>query len=89
MTIDQKLVCTNIREDAPPNAFCYLTTASKNRIEVHKQTLTVESTLTESCNPVIVWQALYMFGDYIIKLQACREEPFPQITPGTLIWHYY
>ena len=89
MTIDRKLVCTDIAEDAPPNAFCYFTAAEKNRIEVRKQTLIVEATLTESCNPVITWQALYMFGDYMIKLQACREEPLPQITPGTPIWHYY
>ena len=89
MTIDRKLVCTDIAEDAPPRAFCYLTDASKNRIEVYKQTLIVEATLTESCNPVIVWRALYIFGDYMINLQACREEPLPQITPGTPIWHYY
>jgi hypothetical protein len=25
----------------------------------------------------------------MINLQACREEPLPQITPGTPIWHYY
>ena len=89
MTIDRKLVCTDIADNAPSNAFCYLTAAEKNSIEVHKQTLIVEATLTESCNPVITWQALYMFGDYMIKLQACREEPFPQIIPGTPIWHYY
>ena len=89
MTIDRKLVCTSVSEYAPPNAFCYLTDAEKNPIEVHKQTLIVEATLTESCNPVITWQALYMFGDYLIKLQACREEPLPQIIPGTPIWHYY
>ena len=89
MTIDRKLVCTDIAEDAPPSAFCYFTAAEKNRIEVRKQTLIVEATLTESCNPVITWQALYMFGDYMIKLQACREEPLPHITPATPIWHYY
>ena len=89
MTIDRKLVCTDIAEDAPPSAFCYFTAAEKNRIEVRKQTLIVEATLTESCNPVIVWQALYIFGDYMINLQACREEPLPHITPGTPIWHYY
>ena len=91
MTIDRKLVCTDIADSAPPNAFCYLTAAEKrkDRIEVHKQTLIVEATLTESCNPVITWQGLYMFSDYLIKLQACREEPLPQIIPGTPIWHYY
>ena len=90
ITIDRKLVCANIAEDSPPNAFCYLTRASiKDRTEVRKQTLIVEATLTESCNPVITWQALYMFGDYMIKLQACREEPLPHITPDTPIWHYY
>jgi hypothetical protein len=30
-----------------------------------------------------------MFGDYMIKLQACREEPLPQIILGSPIWHYY
>ena len=90
ITINRKLVCTNVAEDSPPNAFCYLTRASiKSRTEVRKQTLIVEATLTESCNPVIVWQALYMFGGYLIHWPACREEPLPQITPGTPIWHYY
>lgn len=90
MTIDRKLVCTDILEGDPIRTKCKLIGSTfKDEVIVRKQNLIVEATLTESCNPVITWQALYMFGDYLIKLQACREEPFPQIIPGTPIWHYY
>jgi hypothetical protein len=90
MTIDRKLVCTDINEGDPIRTKCHLIGSTfKDEVIVRKQDLIVEATLTESCNPVITWQALYMFGDYMIKLQACREEPLPQITPGTPIWHYY
>jgi len=90
MTIDRKLVCTDINEGDPIRTKCQLIGSTfKDEVIVRKQTLIVEATLTESCNPVITWQALYIFGDYMIKLQACREEPLPQITPSTPIWHYY
>ena len=90
MTIDRKLVCTDIPEGDPLRTQCKLIGSTfKDEVIVRKQDLIVEATLTESCNPVITWQALYMFGDYMIKLQACREEPLPQITSGTPIWHYY
>ena len=90
MTIDRKLVCTDILEGDPIRTKCKLIGSTfKDEVIVRKQNLIVEATLTESCNPVITWQALYIFGDYLIKLQACREEPFPQIIPGTPIWHYY
>jgi hypothetical protein len=55
----------------------------KDEVIVRKQDLIVEATLTKSCNPMIVWRALHIISDYMIKLQACREEPLPQITPGT------
>ena len=90
MTIDRKLVCTNIPEGDPLRTQCKLIGSTfKDEVIVRKQDLIVEATLTESCNPVIVWRALYIFGDYMINLQACREEPLPKITPGTPIWHYY
>ncbi len=90
MTIDRKLVCTDINEGDPLRTQCKLIGRTfKDEVIVRKQDLIVEAALTESCNPVITWQALYIFGDYMIKLQACREEPLPQITPGTPIWHYY
>ncbi|MDH5668661.1 MAG: hypothetical protein OEY86_11670 [Nitrospira sp.] len=89
ITIDRKLVCSHVAESAPPRAFCNLTTAPKNPIEVYKRTLIVEATLTESCNPVITWQGIYVFGDYLIKLKACREESRPTIDPSAPIWHYY
>lgn len=90
MTINQKLVCTTVPEGDPLRTQCKLIGSTFNdEVIVRKQDLIVEATLTESCNPVITWQALYMFGDYMIKLQACREEPLPQINPGTPIWHYY
>jgi|CXWL01.1.fsa_nt_gi hypothetical protein len=90
MTIDRKLVCTDIIEGDPIRTKCQLIGSTfKDEVIVRKQNLIVEATLTESCNPVITWQGLYIFGDYMIKLQACREEPLPQITPGDPIWHYY
>lgn len=90
MTINRKLVCTDINEGDPLRTQCKLIGSTfKDEVIVRKQDLIVEATLTESCNPVITWQALYIFGDYMIKLQACREEPLPQIIPGTPIWHYY
>ena len=42
----------------------------------------VEAALTESCNPVITWQALYIFSDYMIKLQACQRNPSPKLLPA-------
>jgi len=90
ITIDRSLVCTHIPEGDPLRTQCKLIGSTfKDEVIVRKQDLIVEATLTESCNPVIVWRALYIFGDYMINLQACREEPLPQITPGTPIWHYY
>ena len=78
MTIDRKLVCTNLPEDAPLGAQCILVGSNpKNIVLVRKQTLIVEATLTESCNPVVVWQGLYMLGGYMISWQACQEESFP------------
>ena len=78
MTIDRKLVCTNIPEDAPLGAQCTLVGSNpENIVLVRKQTLIVEAALTESCNPVVFWQGLYMFGGYMIHWQACREESFP------------
>jgi hypothetical protein len=90
MTIDRKLVCTNVREGDPIERSCKLIGSTfKDEVIVRKQDLIVEASLTESCNPVIVWQALYMFGGYLIHWPACREEILPQITPGDPIWHYY
>jgi hypothetical protein len=90
MTIDRTLVCTNIPEGDPLRTQCKLLgSTSKDEVIVRKQDLIVEATLTESCNPVITFQTLYIFGDYMIKLQGCRKEPFPQIIPGAPIWHYY
>ena len=90
MTIDRKLVCTDILEGDPIRTQCKLIGSTfKDEVIVRKQNLIVEATLTESCNPVITWQGLYMFSNYLIQLQACREEPLPQIIPGTPIWHYY
>jgi hypothetical protein len=90
MTIDRTLVCTDINEGDPIRTKCQLLGSTpKDEVIVRKQDLIVEATLTESCNPVITFQALYIFADYMIKLQGCRKEPFPQIIPGAPIWHYY
>jgi len=90
ITIDRKLVCTDIPEGDPLRTQCKLIGSTfKDEVIVRKQDLIVEATLTESCNPVIVWQALYMFGGYLIHWPACREEIIPQVTPGDPIWHYY
>jgi hypothetical protein len=90
MTINPKLVCTDIPEGDPLRTQCRLVGSNpQHRVLVRKQTLIVEATLTQSCNPVILWRAVYMFGDYMIKWQACQEEPLPQVTPGDPIWHYY
>ena len=77
MTIDRTLVCTNIPDDAPLGAHCTLVGSNpENIVLVRKQTLIVEATLTESCNPVVAWQGLYMLGGYMIHWQACQEESF-------------
>ena len=91
ITIDRKLVCSHIPEKDPLRTQCQLNTSAsfKDEIIIRKETLIVEATLTESCNPVITWQGIYVFGDYLIKWQACREEPLPKIDPSAPIWHYY
>ena len=91
ITIDRKLVCSHIPEKDPLRTKCDLNTSAsfKDEIIVRKETLIVEATLTESCNPVITWQGIYVFGDYLIKWQACREESRPTIDPSAPIWHYY
>ena len=83
MTIDRKLVCTDILEGDPIRTKCKLIGSTfKDEVIVRKQNLIVEATLTQSCNPVITWQALYMLGDYLIQLQACEKNPFPKLFPA-------
>jgi hypothetical protein len=90
MIIDKQMVCASAPQAGISKTQCQLIGHTfKDEVLVRKETLIVEATLTESCNPVITWQALYLFGDYMIKLQACRKEPLPQIIPGAPIWHYY
>lgn len=90
MTIERKLVCMSLPESASPDARCTLVGSdSRNIVHVRKEKLIVDATLTESCNPVVIWQALYMFGGSMIHWYGCQEESFPQVAPGEPIWHYY
>jgi hypothetical protein len=90
MTINRKLVCEGTEEGDPFGTQCRLIGSTfKDEVIVRKQDLIVEATLNESCNPVITWRGMYIFGVYLINIPACREESAPQLIPGAPIWHYY
>ena len=88
ITVDRKLVCSHIPDDAPPLAKCLVVGRSSiHGSEVLKQRLIVEATLTESCIPV-------RFRGFIWILRTskeiyCRTLDEPKVDPAAPIWRYY
>ena len=71
ITVDRKLLCPGLREDADPRIGCHLTRPDRNGhyVGVRKETLIVEATLIESCIPVL-FRAIRMGGSYVIFWQV-------------------
>ena len=91
-TVDRELVCDNLGKDADERALCNLVFPDwhiSNVIEVHKQDLIVDATLTDSCIPMI-FRAIRMGGSYVIFRQVgCRDSETPKLDPSFPIWHIY
>ena len=83
ITIPPKLVCAIYgSEKADPGISCLLAVGSKDIVEVRKEALTVEATLTGSCIP------LYR-GRPRGKEDVCRDSDIPQRDPSAPIWRFY
>ena len=84
-TIDRSLVCEGIPMDAGPKAGCGLI----ERVELRKEKVIIEATLTESCIP-LSFRAIYMNGEYLLHFRAgCRNSDLPRLDPNAPVWHVY
>lgn len=84
-TVERSLVCLSVKMDAGPKAGCGL----MERVELRKEKVVVEATLTESCIP-LSFRAIYMNGGYLLHFRAgCRNSDLPQLDPNAPIWHAY
>ena len=85
ITISPELVCDG------PDAGYYLLRPERqfvNEIAVHKKTLVVEATLTESCAPVrFRWRDSGGFLTLVDVSAGCRTKAEPNI--GGSDWHIY
>ena len=88
ITIDRKLVCIQIGEDAGPRATCPAVGPNGTRgAEVRKEKLVVEATLTASCTPVKLMASIYWVG---VNFDVwCRDEAEPRFDPKLPVWHFY
>ena len=89
ITVDRKLVCESISDDAPPLAKCLVVGPGNHgpRYDVLKQKLIVEATLTESCIPVRLWAFIWTF--HINREVYCRTLSEPKLDPSAPTWRYY
>jgi hypothetical protein len=88
ITIDRKVVCDDLREDANPQATCLLLGRSSVKgTLVAKEKLIVEATLTESCIPVRVKAFFWRVG--INKDIYCRTIETPKLDPAAPLWRFY
>lgn len=84
-TVDRSLVCLSVKMDAGPKAGCGLI----ERVELRKEKVIVEATLTESCIP-LSFRAIYMNGGYLLHFRTgCRNADLPRLDPNAPIWHLY
>ena len=81
ITIPPKLVCAFF-EKANPGSSCLLAVGSKDIVEVRKEALNVEATLTGSCIPL-------HRGRSRGKEDVCRDSDVPQRDPSAPIWRFY
>ncbi|MDH5670061.1 MAG: hypothetical protein OEY86_18840 [Nitrospira sp.] len=86
ITVDRKMVCKGIPDDAPPLTKCSIlgTTSHGPRHMVLKQKLIVEATLTESCIPVRLWAFVWIF--HINRELYCRTLSEPKLDPSAPTW---
>lgn len=84
-TVDRSLVCLSVKMDAGPKAGCGLI----ERVELRKEKVVVEATLTESCIP-LSFRAIYMNGEYLLHFRAgCRNSDLPRLDSNAPAWHVY
>jgi hypothetical protein len=88
ITIDRKLVCESIPDDAPPLAKCLVVGSSSiHGSQVLKQKLIVEVALNEACIPVKLEANIWYIG---VNMNIwCRKEETPRLDPTLPIWHFY
>lgn len=87
ITVNRKLVCENIRDDASPEAKCLVVGIPLHGASTLKEQLVVEATLTESCIPV----RLFAYA-WIIRFNKeiyCRTLSEPKLDPTAPTWRYY
>lgn len=87
ITVDRKLVCEGIPDDASPQAKCLVVGIPLNGAEVMKQKLLVEATLTGSCIPMRFRGFIWIFRTS--KEIYCRTLAEPKLDPAAPIWRYY
>ena len=87
ITVDRKMVCEHIPDNAPPLAKCLVVGIPLHGAEVLKQKLIIEATLTESCIPVRLFAFVLVI--YINKEIYCRTLAEPKLDPTAPTWRYY
>ena len=88
ITIHPRLVCEESGvEVANPNVSCTLIRHNrkiKRPIDVRKEKLIVEATLTASCTPVFLEIPFIYYGQF-----RCRDSDIPKLGPSAEIWRIY
>jgi hypothetical protein len=82
--VERALVCSTYR-DASPNAQCKLI----NRVDIRKEPIIVEATLTESCIPRMLkmWRVQ---RTHLINRELCRSSlNGPLYEADAPLWHFY
>ncbi|MEK6632693.1 MAG: hypothetical protein AABY94_05200 [Nitrospirota bacterium] len=82
--VERALVCSTYR-DAGPNAKCNLI----SRVNLQKEPIVVEATLTESCIPRML--KMWRFQrTHLINRELCRSSTNgPRYEPDAPLWHFY
>ena len=88
ITVQPKLTCERLGEEgADPNVSCTLIRYNRKierPIDVRKEMLIVEATLTASCIPVFMEIPFIYNGQF-----RCRNSDIPKLDSSAPIWHVY
>ena len=93
ITVSPNLVCyegavgESTSQGADPSISCTLIRYNrkiKRPIDVRKEKLIVEATLTASCTPVFLEIPFIYYGQF-----RCRDSDIPKLDPSAPIWHVY
>jgi len=93
IVVSPNLVCyegavgESLDKGADPNANCLLVHSGvrgKDGVEVRKQPLTIDATLTASCTPIFLRIPLIYSGQF-----RCRDSDAPKRESGDPIWRFY